>query len=70
MKKKKRKAKSTARTTVVVSEKLKHKDIRLVANMIMYKLQDDGINVCDEKSLRAFERYVYTTIKTYINPLN
>ncbi len=71
MKKKKLKARNFAPTTLVVSKKLQDKDIKTIANTIMYKLQDDGINVCDEKSLRTFERYVYNTIKYYtLSPLN
>lgn len=70
MTKKKSKAKGIAQMTPVLSKKLQDQDIKLIANTIMYKLQDDGINVCDEKSLRTFERYVYNTIKFYINPLN
>lgn len=71
MKKKKLKARNIVPTIPVVSKKLQDKDIKAIANTIMYKLQDDGINVCDEKSLRTFERYVYNTIKYYtLSPLN
>lgn len=42
MTKKKSKAKGIAQMTPVLSKKLQDQDIKLIANTIMYKLQDEG----------------------------
>ena len=42
MKKKKLKARNIVPTIPVVSKKLQDKDIKAIANTIMYKLQDEG----------------------------